>query len=182
MVDIDNDFQHLFICLVAVDWVWYNEWLSNCKRGQANINGKYQRQHLRYKFCVLRAGSRCGKSTLAKSLHHCFPWKPPYTQTVQDEAAADLWAFSQERHGYIVFDNVNSSRFILSQRAMMQSNCDVHLGQSKTWIYSYSVYLHAVPIIFTVEHSAERDGEEPWLSENMVLIELTEPCFEGADL
>ena len=129
---------------------------------------QYQR-----KFCVLRAGPRCGKSTLAKSLHELFSWKPPYVQTLQAEIAANLRTFSLERHGYIAFDNLNSSQLILSQRAMMQSNCDVHtLGQSKTGIYSYPVYLHAVPIIFAVDHSAEWDAAEPWLSENMVLIEL----------
>ena len=38
---------------------------------------QYEELQPRYKFCVLRAGSRCGKSTLAKSLHDLFPWKPP---------------------------------------------------------------------------------------------------------
>ena len=49
------------------------------------------------------------------------------------------------------------------------------LGQSKTGIYRYSVYIFAVPIIMTVDHSAEWDSSEPWLAENMELIDLSEP-------
>ena len=65
-----------------------------------------------------------------------------------------LRSFCRTRHGYIVFDHVNSMQFILSQRALMQSNSDVHsLGQSRTGIYQYSVYIFAVPIIMTVDHS-----------------------------
>ena len=141
---------------------------------------QYEELQPRYKFCVLRAGSRCGKSTLAKSLHDLFPWKPPFIQTVQDDSSADLRSYCRTRHGYIVFDNVNSMQFVLSQRALMQSNSDVHsLGQSKTGIYRYSVYIFAVPIIMTVDHSAEWDSSEPWLAENMELIDLYEPCFES---
>ena len=99
---------------------------------------------------------------------------------MQDDSSADLRSYCRTRHGYIVFDNVNSMQFVLSQRALMQSNSDVHsLGQSKTGIYRYSVYIFAVPIIMTVDHSAEWDSSEPWLAENLELIDLYEPCFES---
>ena len=63
---------------------------------------------------------------------------------------------------------------------LMACNSDVHsLGQSKTGIYRYSVYIFAVPIIMTVDHSAEWDSSEPWLAENVELIDLYEPCFES---
>ncbi|CAJ1397084.1 unnamed protein product [Effrenium voratum] len=140
---------------------------------------QYSMPLLRYKFLVLRAGSRCGKSTLAKSLHQELAWlKPPYIQTVQDDVSADLRGFNRRKHGFLVFDNINNMSFILSQRALFQSNGDVHtLGQSKTGVYSYDVYLYRIPIVFTVDHAATWDSLEPWMAENMVLIELSEPCF-----
>ncbi|CAJ1415011.1 unnamed protein product [Effrenium voratum] len=140
---------------------------------------QYSMPLLRYKFLVLRAGSRCGKSTLAKSLHQELAWlKPPYIQSVQDDVSADLRGFNRRKHGFLVFDNINNMSFILSQRALFQSNGDVHtLGQSKTGVYSYDVYLYRIPIVFTVDHAATWDSLEPWMAENMVLIELSEPCF-----
>ena len=124
---------------------------------------QYSMPLLRYKFLVLRAGSRCGKSTLAKSLHQELAWlKPPYIQTVQDDVSADLRGFNRRKHGFLVFDNINNMSFILSQRALFQSNGDVHtLGQSKTGVYSYDVYLYRIPIVFTVDHTATWDSLEP---------------------
>jgi len=61
---------------------------------------------------------------------------------------------------------------------MFQSNNDVHtLGSSNTGIYSYSVWLYRVPIVITIDHTARWDVHEPWLRENSVLIDLTEPCY-----
>eukprot|EP00435_Cladocopium_sp_Y103_P045539 s1374_g13.t1 len=142
---------------------------------------QYQHTQLRYKFCILRAPSRYGKSTLAKSLHDIFGWNCPFIQTVQDEPFADLRAFDRNRHGYILFDNLNNVDFILTQRALLQANPDIHsLGQSKTGMYAYTVWLHGVPIIFTMDHSADLDPSEPWLAENMMLVDLPEPCFAEA--
>ena len=56
----------------------------------------------------------------------------PYIQTVQSAASADLKGFNNDVHGYIVFDKVNDQEFILSQRALLQANNDVHtLADSK---------------------------------------------------
>ena len=60
---------------------------------------------------------------------------------------------------------------------LMACNSDVHsLGQSKTGIYRILIYLCCA---MTVDHSAEWDSSEPWLAENMELIDLYEPCFES---
>lgn len=139
---------------------------------------QYTEAKLRYKFLVLRAGSQCGKSTLAKSLGALFGWGDPFVQTVQDAEAADLKTFDRRRHGYVVFDNVNNAEFVLSQRALFQANVDIHtLGQSKTGIYSYNVWLYRVPIVVTVDLSAVWDNREMWIADNMHLVELRGPCF-----
>ena len=99
-------------------------WASQC-----------QEPKMRYKFLILRGGSQSGKSTLAKSLGDIFGLGKPFIQTVQDAEAADLKGFDRQQYGYILFDNINSMEFVLSQRALFQANCDVHqLAQSKTGI------------------------------------------------
>ena len=104
---------------------------------------QYGSDQLRYKFLLLRGGSRTGKSTLAKSLGQLFGWRPPYVQTVQGAPAPDLKDFRREEHGFILFDNVNSMDFVLDHRALFQSNNSIHtLGISQTGIYSYRVWLY----------------------------------------
>ena len=128
---------------------------------------QYTRDELRYSFLVL-----------AKALDGLLGLRPPYVQTVQNAEAADLRAFSREKHGYILFDNVNDMEFVLSQRALFQSNNDIHtLGESKTGMYSYQVWLFKVPLVVTVDMSAVWDPMEPWIKENHVEIYLTSPCY-----
>ena len=104
--------------------------------------------------------------------------RPPYVQTVQNAEAADLRNFSRDEHGYILFDNVNDMDFVLTQRALFQSNNDIHtLGESKTGMYSYKVWLYQVPLVVTVDMSAKWDGNEPWMKENHIEIFLTGPCY-----
>ena len=131
----------------------------------------------RYNFLVLRGVSRSGKSTLAKALGHMFGLGKPYVQTVQDAEAPDLKAWSDE-FGYIVFDNVNHMKFVLAQRALFQSNNDMHtLADSRTGIYSYSVWLYKVPIVVTVDMSATWDEKEAWISANCNYVFLGGPCY-----
>ena len=127
---------------------------------------------------VIRGGSRKGKSTLAKGLGEEFGWKPPFVQTVQNAEAADLREYNEDDYGYILFDNVNDMEFILSQRALFQSNNDIHtLGQSKTGMYSYNVWLFRVPIVVTIDLSARWNSQEPWISENMQELYLHFPAY-----
>ena len=139
---------------------------------------QYQLDLERFKFLVLRGGSRAGKSTLGKSMDKLFQFGLPYVQTVQNAETAALKGFDPENHGYIVFDNVNNMKFILDQRALFQANNDIHtLGESKTGIYSYMVWLYRVPIVVTVDLSAKWDSEEPWIRENMCEVFLDGPCY-----
>jgi hypothetical protein len=138
----------------------------------------YQTLDDRYKFLVLRGVSRSGKSSLAKALGALMNWGKPFVQTVQGATAADLKKFSEDEHGYLIFDNVNDQEFILSQRALFQANNEIHtLAESKTGIYSYEVWLHAKPIVITVDTSARWDPREDLIAANCFDIFLDQPCY-----
>ena len=87
---------------------------------------QYSADAMRFNFLVLRGVSRSGKSSLAKALGELLGLGLPFIQTAQSASAADLKNFSNDRHGYIVFDNVNHHDFVLSQRALFQANTDIH--------------------------------------------------------
>jgi len=126
---------------------------------------------------VLFGNSRGGKTTLAKSL---FP--NAFVQTVQSADAPDLRGFDYTHHKMVVFDNVNSSDFILNYRALTQANNDMHvLRQSSTGMYAYKVWLWRVPIVLTVDSQAAWDRENPWVSENCYEVSFDEPCYTLAD-
>ena len=69
-------------------------------------------------------------------------------------------------------------KFVLDSRALFQANNDMHtLGESKTGIYSYQVWLYQVPIVVTVDMSAKWTPAEPWIKDNCVDIYLDGPCY-----
>ena len=139
---------------------------------------QYQADALRYKFLVLRGGSRTGKSTFAKALGNICGFGRCFVQTVQNAVAPDLKQFANDEHGYILFDNVNDMEFVLSQRALFQANNDMHtLGDSKTGIYAYQVWLYKVPIVVTVDLSAYWEPSEPWIKANCFDLFLPGPCY-----
>ena len=129
---------------------------------------QYQEKLPRYKFLVLMGASRTGKSTLARSLGGT-----PFTQTVQSALSPDLRGYDPTVHSYILFDNVNDMSFVLDHRALFQANNDVHtLGESKTGMYSYDVWIWKVPIVVTVDLTADWDQHEPWIHDNSMLVFL----------
>ena len=68
--------------------------------------------------------------------------------------------------------------FVLNYRAMFQANNDIHtLGDSKTGLYAYEVWLWRVPIVLTVDMSAEWDQAEPWISANSRHVFLHGPSW-----
>ena len=136
---------------------------------------------MRYQFLVIRGGSCSGKSTLAKALGEIFGFGQVFTQTVQDAPAPDLAKYDAQKHGFLLFDNVNSHTVVLDSRALFQANSDVHtLGVSRTFMYSYSVWLWKVPIVVTVDDSAEWDSTEPWITENAMEVLLPQKLNDGA--
>jgi len=54
---------------------------------------------------------------------------------------------------------------------MFQANNDIQtLGESKTGIYSYDVCLWRVPMVITVDLSADWYPEDAWIKENCIDI------------
>ena len=81
-------------------------------------------------------------------------------------------------HNYIVFDNVNDMSFVLDYRALFQANNDVHtLGDSKTGMYSYEIWLWRMPIVIIVDLSAVWDQNEPWIRYNNEHVFLNGPSW-----
>ena len=102
----------------------------------------------------------------------------PFVQTVQSALAPDLRGYREDLHKFVVFDNVNNMDFILDYRAMFQSNNDVHaLGVSQTGMYKYDVWLWCVPLVVTVDMSANWDSDELWVKDNCVEVMLQGPCW-----
>ena len=135
----------------------------------------------RYKFLVLRGASRTGKSTLARSLGQVCPFGGnPFVQTVQSALAPDLRGYDEQLHSFIVFDNVNDMRFILDYKAMFQANNDLHtLGESKTGMYKYDVWLFRIPLVVTVDMSASWDSDEAWVRDNCIEVLLQGQSWVG---
>ena len=63
-------------------------------------------------------------------------------------------------------------------RALFQANNDIHtLGESRTGIYSYEVWLYRVPIVMTVDLSAKWNSQDQWIKENCFDVFLEGPCW-----
>ena len=135
---------------------------------------QYGQNQGRYKFLVLWGASCTEKSSLERSIGKC-----PFVQTVQNADALDLREYSSEKHDVIVLDNLNDQQFVLDNRAVLQANNDIHtFAESKTGIYSYSVWLWRVPIIMTVDDRAKWNSEDRWVKENCCEVRLAGPSWE----
>ena len=68
--------------------------------------------------------------------------------------------------------------FVLDHRALFQANNDVHtLGESKTGMYAYDVWIWKVQIVITVDMSARWNQQEAWIRDNSMLVFLTGPSW-----
>ena len=69
--------------------------------------------------------------------------------------------------------------FVLNYRALFQANNDIHtLGDSRTGVYSYDVWLWRVPIVVTVDLSAAWNPAEPWIQANSLRVFLDRGCWQ----
>lgn len=155
-----------------------NSFLPDVLARLAPWQQQYTQDLDRFCFLVLRGASRSGKSSLAKALGKVLNLGVPFVQTVQSALVPDLRNYSDDTHGYIIFDNVNDQEFVLSQRALFQANNDIHtLGDSRTGIYKYDVWLYKVPIVITVDMTATWDPAEQWIAANCFDVLLGGPCY-----
>ena len=60
---------------------------------------------------------------------------------------------------------------------MFQANNIHTLGESKTGMYSYQVWLWRFPLVIAMHDSADWDSSEPWVSENMFEVTLSGPSW-----
>ena len=51
------------------------------------------------------------------------------------------------------------------------------MGESRTGVYSYTVWLYRTPLVFTVDLSAKWDSNEAWIKPNCVELTLDGPCY-----
>ena len=70
----------------------------------------------RYRFLVLHADSRAGKTSFAESL-----FQNPFVVTVEDNPELDLKGFDRAVHDGVVLDNCNSFGQLLKWRALLQA-------------------------------------------------------------
>ena len=116
---------------------------------------------------ALQGLSQAAKTSFVKTL-----FKNPYIVTIQGEETLNLKGFQYGTHGALVLDNVVDFDLILRYRALLQANTDVRrLGESATGMYSYSVFLWAVPIILTVDLDVDATGAiaaSEWLTANVL--------------
>ena len=107
-------------------------------------------QRRRYRLYALQGPSQAAKTSFVKSL-----FKRPFVLTVQNATTLNLRDFKYGFHDCLILDNVNTLKFILDYRAILQSNLDTHvLGDSATNVYSYTIFLWGTPILITLA---------PWL-------------------
>lgn len=128
----------------------------------------------RYKILIIYAPSCYGKSQLASSL-----FTKPYVQTVEWCAHVDLKGFNHENNDGIVFDNVNTFRFVLDNRGKLQGrNAWVSLADSATGCYMYKRYLHRVPIVITADTEVDDQPlQSGWIAENSFVLRLQQKAF-----
>ena len=132
----------------------------------------------RYKFLILHADSRAGKTSYAESL-----FQNPFVVVVEDNPSLDLKGFDRATHDGSVLDNCNSFQQLLGWRALLQAqNTRMKGAQSATQMHSYSQYLFMIPIVATVDFDATdkylvdatSQWRSKWLCANTVVVRLEE--------
>ncbi|CAJ1414261.1 unnamed protein product, partial [Effrenium voratum] len=136
----------------------------------------------RYRLYALQGPSQAAKTSFVKSL-----FKRPFVLTVQNATTLNLRDFKYGFHDCLILDNVNTLKFILDYRAILQSNLDTHvLGDSATNVYSYTIFLWGTPILITLDCDVDVDtemAESEWLQANIMLDKLLRGsvCYQDGE-
>jgi hypothetical protein len=113
-------------------------------------------------------------------------FKEPFVVTIQGQDVLNLQAFQYGHHDALILDNLIDWSLVLKFRALLQANVDLHrLGESATGIYSYSVFLWAVPVCVTLDSDVDCQPfyESEWLQANVFMDTLPEgaKCYIEGD-
>ena len=100
-------------------------------------------------------------------------YRNPFIVTVQGVTTLNLKGLTYGVHDALILDNINDLQLVLDYRAMLQSNVDMHrLGESQTGVFSYEVFLWALPTILTIDLDVDvqtQIQQSEWLQANVLL-------------
>ena len=140
---------------------------------------QYTIEEERYSMLVLYGPSRTGKSRLARSL---FGDQATLVVDVQHAEHPDLRAYRRGMHLAVLFDEVASPKFVVSNKKVLQAHVDgAILGQSATQVYTYEVFLHRTPLILTTnfwEYAEFNSADKNWIETNCVAVYIDTPVWE----
>jgi hypothetical protein len=139
---------------------------------------QYLEDEERYQCLVLFGPSQTGKSRLAR---HIFGDDVTLVVDVQHAAHPDLHMFRRPVHKAILFDEVASPQFVVSNKKVLQAHIDgAILGQSATQLYTYEVFLWKVPLMLTTnnwDYGSYTDSEKNWIETNCVSVSIDSPVW-----
>ena len=142
---------------------------------------QFEVEEERYQFLVLFGPSCTGKSRLARSL---FGDSETLVVDVQHAEHPDLRCYQRKVHKAILLDEVQSPRFAVDNKKLLQSHVDgAILGQSPTQKFTYKVWLHRIPLMLTTNNWTYDDysrADQNWIKTNAVEVFIGEPVWQAA--
>ena len=142
----------------------------------------YKRSHWgkasRFRFLVLVGPSKLGKTNLALSL---FGVHYTYVSNAQGVSEPYLHGYSKRHHKAILLDEC-TPECVLANKQFFQANADgCTTGHTPSGQYVRYWWLYQVPLIICtnkwLSEAEKQVGENKWLVENSVVVEITEPCW-----
>ena len=140
---------------------------------------QYHEDEERYNMLVLFGRSRTGKSRLCRSL---FGDETTLVVDVQHAEHPDLRSLNRKKHNAVLFDEVASPKFVVSNKKVLQAHIDgAILGQSATQLYTYEVFLWKTPLMLTTncwEYADYPEADRDWIEANCVAVHISSPVWE----
>lgn len=140
---------------------------------------------MRYKFLVLDGPSRTGKSAFARSLAS----SPSACLELDCSGASepDARGFQRGVHDAIIYDEASVDMILACKKLMQAGIGTVTMGGSRTNIYSYSIWVHAIKmIVCSNTWQAQLRKAEPedaaWVEANSVYLSVTHPLYQDMEM